>query len=315
MAATTHGTNTTHLHRPASAPPAPTNARHAEITRISKPVDPLSGGQLYLLDGPPRLAWFDQLGLVEAVDGFGQRVVIGAADGTHRGLDARFGQAFGEPDRGVLRSPICMVDNSFQIEYTFLLAGPDGLFDRVEHHGGCHGRCHSPAQDPPGVGVDDEGDVGKSRPGRHVGQIGDPQPVRCRRPELSPHEISWPGRSRVGDRGVPWLAPDRAGQAQLAHQPLHRAAGHLDALAVERQPHFARPVDAVVGGMNPLDMALETAIADLTCAGLTVDLLVVGRRGDLNTELNQPGADRLDTPPQTITADAPALMIGDEPTD
>ena len=46
------------------------------------PVDPLSGGQLYLLDGPPRLAWFDQLGLVEAVDGFGQRVVIGAADGT-----------------------------------------------------------------------------------------------------------------------------------------------------------------------------------------------------------------------------------------
>ena len=36
--------------------------------------------------------------------------------------------------------------------------------------------------------------------------------------------------------------------------------------SVERQPHFARPVNAVVRGVNPLDMAQEIAIADLTCA-------------------------------------------------
>ena len=69
-----------------------------------EPVDPLGGGQLDLLDGPPGLARFDQLGLVEAVDGLGQRVVIGAADGADRGLDAGFGEPLGEPDRRVLRS-------------------------------------------------------------------------------------------------------------------------------------------------------------------------------------------------------------------
>jgi hypothetical protein len=44
---------------------------------VVKPVDPFGGGQLDLLDGAPGLARFDQLGFVEAVDGLGQRVVIG----------------------------------------------------------------------------------------------------------------------------------------------------------------------------------------------------------------------------------------------
>jgi hypothetical protein len=67
--------------------------------------------------------------------------------------------------------------------------------------------------------------------------------------------------------------------------------------------------------VDPRDVLLELVVADLAAAGLTVDLVVVGRRGDLNAELNQPGTDRLDTPPQTIRAVAAALMIGDESTD
>jgi hypothetical protein len=31
-----------------------------------------------------------------------------------------------------------MVDNIFEVQYTFLLAGPDRLLDRVEHHGRGH---------------------------------------------------------------------------------------------------------------------------------------------------------------------------------
>ena len=44
---------------------------------VVEPVDPPGGGVFDLLDGAPGLAWFDQFGLVQAVDGFGQRVVIG----------------------------------------------------------------------------------------------------------------------------------------------------------------------------------------------------------------------------------------------
>jgi hypothetical protein len=54
---------------------------------VVEPVDPPAGGVFDLVDGPPGLAWFDQLGFVQAVDGFGGRVVIGAADRADRGPD------------------------------------------------------------------------------------------------------------------------------------------------------------------------------------------------------------------------------------
>ena len=44
---------------------------------VVEPVDPFGGGQLDLLDRPPGLAGFDQLGLVQPVDGLGQGVVPG----------------------------------------------------------------------------------------------------------------------------------------------------------------------------------------------------------------------------------------------
>jgi hypothetical protein len=44
---------------------------------VIKPVDPPGSGVFDLVDGPPGLAWFDQFGLVQPVDGFGESVVIG----------------------------------------------------------------------------------------------------------------------------------------------------------------------------------------------------------------------------------------------
>ncbi len=74
-------------------------------------------------------------------------------------------------DLGELRQ-----DNVFQVEYAFLLAGPDGLLDRVEDHGGGHRGSDPPAQDPASVGVGDKGHVGEPCPGRHIGEVCYPQP-------------------------------------------------------------------------------------------------------------------------------------------
>ena len=62
-----------------------------------------------------------------------------------------------------------MVHNIFQIEYTFLLAGPDRLLDRVEDQRGDHRRRNPPPQHPASVGVSHEGDVGEPGPGRDIG--------------------------------------------------------------------------------------------------------------------------------------------------
>ncbi len=44
----------------------------------------------------------------------------------------------GEPCPGRHIGEVCYPQNVFQVEYAFLLAGPDGLLDRVEDHGGGH---------------------------------------------------------------------------------------------------------------------------------------------------------------------------------
>jgi hypothetical protein len=64
--------------------------------------------------------------------------------------------------------------------------------------------------------------------------------------------------------------------------------------------------------VNPRDLRFERLVTALAAAGLSVDLLVVGRWGDPHTQPGQLCADRLDTPPQTIGAIALALVIGDE---
>ncbi len=47
---------------------------------VVEPVDPFESGHLDGFEAAPRAASMDHLGLVEAVDGLGQRVVVGIAD-------------------------------------------------------------------------------------------------------------------------------------------------------------------------------------------------------------------------------------------
>ena len=54
----------------------------------------------------------DDLGLVQAVDRFGERVVVGVADASDRRLDTGLDQALGVFDRDVLHAAIGMVDEA-----------------------------------------------------------------------------------------------------------------------------------------------------------------------------------------------------------
>ena len=53
---------------------------------VVEPVHPFGGGDLEVVDALPWPSRLDQLGLVKAVDRFGECVVIGQADGAGRGL-------------------------------------------------------------------------------------------------------------------------------------------------------------------------------------------------------------------------------------
>jgi hypothetical protein len=66
------------------------------------PGDPARGGELDLVDRAPGTLRADELGLVEAVDGLGEGVVVRVALAPDRGDRALVGEALGVPDGEVL---------------------------------------------------------------------------------------------------------------------------------------------------------------------------------------------------------------------
>jgi hypothetical protein len=143
--------------------------------------------------------------------------------------------------------------------------------------------------------IQDEGHVDEPGPGGHVGQIGHPPAIRAIRAELPLDPIRRSLGRLVHDRGAPeGPTPHDAPKPHLGHQTLDRAAGHLEALALQLEPDLASPVDRAVLLPDPLDLRAQRGVAhearrQATRIDLSRVLLVVGRRGD-----RQRAADRLD---------------------
>ena len=174
------------------------------------------------------------------------------------------------------------------------LALMDGLLQGVENEAGMSRPAHPPADDPPGVGIDDECDIDKPVPGRDVGEVRDPQPVGSCGMELAIHLVERARRSLVTHRGADRFAADNPFEAQFPHQPLHRAAGHVEALALHLTPYLAYSVDPEVLGEDSADLRLQDRIAPGPgrkpgWLSALCGVLMVGGRGN-----RQNPADRLD---------------------
>ena len=83
-----------------------------EQTPGVEPVHPIPGGVLDRLQRLPRTVAPDDLGLVEAVGGLGQSVVVGIADASHGGLDAGVGETLGVFDSDILRPAVAMMNET-----------------------------------------------------------------------------------------------------------------------------------------------------------------------------------------------------------
>src|SRR3954449_9157123 len=167
-----------------------------EEAAVVEPVDPFEGGELDRFEAAPGAAPMDQLGFVEAVDGFGEGVIVAITDAANRRLDARRGKPLGILDRDVLHTAIAVMDEA---------AAPDGparvqgLLQRVEHEASVSRAGDAPADDAPREDVDDEGDIDETGPRRDVGKVGHPQGVRTRRFELPIDAIERTRGGRIAD--------------------------------------------------------------------------------------------------------------------
>ena len=141
----------------------------------------------------------------------------------------------------------------------------------------------------------------------HVGEVRHPEPVRRWRPELPLHEVTRPALTLVGmRRHLVGPTPAHAGEAELPHQALDRAAGDTGALPVELGPDFVGPVDVEVLGMDAGDLAPELPVADGPSRRSSFLRHPVGVRGDPAAVLSQHRTDRLD--PETV---AVGVDVGD----
>jgi hypothetical protein len=59
------------------------------------------------------------------------------------------------------------------------------LLQRIEHEACMRCTRCPPADDPSRVSIDDEGDVDEAGPGRHIGEVGEPQRIRACRLETA----------------------------------------------------------------------------------------------------------------------------------
>ena len=204
----------------------------------------------------------DQLGFVEAVDGLGQRVVVAVADAADGRLDTRFGQAFGVFDRDVLAASVAMMHQPALAPRPPVV---QSLLQSIEHEARVGRARHTPADDTPGVGIDDKGDIDKARPGRHVGEVRDPERVRPRCLELPIDVVQRAWRCLVADRGSDRPAADDTLQSHGLHQALDGAAGHALAFPPQLPPNLARAIDLEVLLEHAGDLRHQAGIALRPC--------------------------------------------------
>src|SRR3954466_10630029 len=107
-------------------------------------------------------------------------------------------QALGVLNGYVLAAPVAVVHEPATMDWPSIM---QCLLQRIEHKA-CMRRARGPpAHNPARIGVDHEGDVDKAGPGRHIGEVGEPENVRPWRLELAVDVIQRAWRGLVADRG------------------------------------------------------------------------------------------------------------------
>ncbi len=133
-----------------------------------EPVDPFQRGEFNRFEAPPWSAPMDDLGLVETVDRFGERVVVTVAHTSDRRLDPCLSQSLRIPDRHVLNAPVRVMHEAAAMNGTPIMKC---LLQGIEDKPGMCRPAHPPTDDTAREGVYDKGHIDEALPGGDIGEI------------------------------------------------------------------------------------------------------------------------------------------------
>ena len=95
---------------------------------------------------------------------------------------------------------------------------------------------------------------------RNVGNIGRPQPVRCRCMRLPIDPIQQARRYLIAKHDAHWLAADCARQAHISHRPPYRTSGYGEPFLRHLPPHHAHAESCTVLGDHARDLGPERQV-------------------------------------------------------
>src|ERR1035441_10534621 len=240
-----------------------------------------------------------------------ERIVVSVAHGADGSGEPGEVEGLGEPDRGVLRSGVAVVNGQPGQRVPGLAEPFRGLPDRPDHERRRLSAGAFPAADVTGAGVDHERGAGEpAAVQRHVGEVRDVQLPGPFRPEVPLHQVRGPGGAGAGHRGPGGPGPGAAAPAAGAHQPLHRAPRHGHALPAQVVPCPDRAVQRLRPA-PPLPVRLEELREHPGDQGVTQGApggragfpRPAGSRGDLDAMPGQRTADRHDPEPPPVAVD------------
>jgi hypothetical protein len=138
-----------------------------------------------------------------------------------------------------------------------------GHVESIEHELGLQIVAHRPADDPAREGIQHDSQVEEPGPGRDVGDVRDPEPVRRIGVEVPVDQIASGAHPLVREGRAGTLAAADAGQVRRFHQPLDPLAGDMDALIDELGVDARRPI-GLSGG--PLEAPWIASMRAASCA-------------------------------------------------
>lgn len=211
-----------------------------EQAAVIEPVDPFKRGVFDCVHGFPWAFPPDDFSLVESIDGFGEGVVITVTDTADRRLEASFCQTLCIPYADILAAAIRVMNKTTSDARPSIV---QGLLKSIEHKARMCRPADPPADYAAGEHIDHEGNVDEPGPGRDVGEIADPEPVRCRGLEVAVHMVERARRCLVAVGRSMRLAADNALQPHGLHQAPDGATCHVKAFPLHLVPDLVGAID------------------------------------------------------------------------
>ena len=132
-------------------------------TPLIEPILTLQSSEFHGLEALQRRAAVNELGCVKPLDGLGECIVTARAETANRRFNPGFRPSFRISNRDILAAPVAVMDQAAAMQ------GPpvmQSLLQRIKHEPRMRRAADTPADDPAGKGIDDEGDIDKASPGR-----------------------------------------------------------------------------------------------------------------------------------------------------